>query len=37
MVADDIEKRGFFIGLHTKKISQNDINNIVKNLLSIDS
>jgi len=36
-VADDIEKRGFFIGLHTKKISQKDINNIVKNLLSIDS
>ena len=36
-VADDIEKRGFFIGLHTKKISQNDLNNIVKILLSIDS
>ena len=36
-VADDIEKRGFFIGLHTKKISENTINYIVKNLLSIDS
>ena len=36
-VANDIEKRGFFIGLHTKKISQKEINHIVKNLLSINS
>jgi len=36
-VADDIERRGFFIGLHTEKISKNHIDNIVKNLLSIDN
>ena len=36
-VANDIEKRGFFIGLHTEKISQIDINHIVKNLLNINN
>tara|TARA_B100000989_G_scaffold205345_1_gene155508 strand:+ start:197 stop:1408 length:1212 start_codon:yes stop_codon:yes gene_type:complete len=34
--SNEIEKRGFFIGLHTKKISFNQINNIVENLLKID-
>ena len=31
-----IEKKGFFIGLHTKKITSNDINMITDNLLSIN-
>lgn len=35
-IANDIEKRGFFIGLHTRKISKNEIKYIVENLLSID-
>ena len=34
--SNDIEKRGFFIGLHTKKISKNELNYIVNNLLSIN-
>lgn len=35
-VANDIEKRGFFIGLHTTRISKREIDHLVKNLLSID-
>lgn len=34
--ANEIEKRGFFIGLHTKKISSREINYITENLLSLD-
>ena len=36
-ISDDIEKRGFFIGLHTKKISNNELNYIVNSLLSINN
>ena len=35
-VANDIEKRGFFIGLHTKRISKKETDHLVRNLLSID-
>ena len=34
--AQDIEERGFFIGLHTKKISKIEIEKIIENLLDID-
>ena len=34
--ADEIEKRGFFIGLHTKKISNQGLRNLCKNLLKIE-
>ena len=34
--ADEIEKKGFFIGLHTKKISKNELNYITENLLSLE-
>jgi len=34
--SNDIEKRGFFIGLHTKKISNNELKYIVNNLLNIN-
>ena len=36
-ISDDIEKRGFFIGLHTKKISNNELNYVVNSLLSINN
>jgi len=36
-ISDDIEKRGFFIGLHTKKISNDELNYIVNSLLSINN
>ena len=35
-VANDIEKRGFFIGLHTKRISKKETDHLVRNLLRID-
>ena len=35
-VAQDIENRGFFIGLHTKKIREREIIKLTNNLLSID-
>ncbi len=34
--ADEIEKRGFFIGLHPNKIDQNSVKLLTKNLLMID-
>ncbi len=34
--ADEIEKRGFFIGLHTKKISNQALRNLCENLLKIE-
>mgnify|MGYP001436498127 CR=1 FL=1 len=34
--ADEIEKRGFFIGLHANKIDQNSVKLLTKNLLMID-
>ncbi len=34
--ADEIEKRGFFIGLHTKKISNQSLRNLCENLLKIE-
>ncbi len=33
--ADDVEKRGFFIGLHTTKISKKNLKFLTKNLLKI--
>ena len=36
LIEEIIEKKGFFIGLHTKKITSNDINMITDNLLSIN-
>ena len=35
-IAQDIENRGFFIGLHTKKIEEKEIIKLTNNLLSID-
>ncbi len=35
--ADEIEKRGFFIGLHTKKIDQKTVKFLTKKILMIDS
>lgn len=35
-VAQDIENRGFFIGLHTKKIEEKEIIKLTNNLLSIN-
>tara|TARA_B100001057_G_scaffold476480_1_gene544516 strand:- start:4922 stop:6115 length:1194 start_codon:yes stop_codon:yes gene_type:complete len=34
--ADEIEKRGFFIGLHTKKISNKELSFLCNNLLKIE-
>ncbi len=34
--ANEIENRGFFIGLHTKPINKNILNFLVKNLMKID-
>ena len=34
--ADEIEKRGFFIGLHTKKLSNKEIKFLCNNLLKIE-
>ena len=34
--AEEIEKRGFFIGIHTKKISYKELNYLEQKLLSID-
>jgi len=34
--SNEVENRGFFIGLHTKKISKIEINKITENLLNID-
>lgn len=34
--ANEIESRGFFIGLHTKTIKKNTLNFLVKNLMKID-
>ena len=34
--AEEIERRGFFIGIHTKKISNKELNYLEKKLLSID-
>ena len=34
--SNEVENRGFFIGLHTKKISKIEINKITENLLDID-
>ena len=34
--AQEIEDRGFFIGLHTKAISDETLNYLEKNLLTID-
>ena len=34
--AQEIENRGFFIGLHTKSISEETLNHLEKNLLKID-
>jgi len=36
-MAQFIEDRGFFIGLHSKKINKNEVNFLVKNLLQISS
>ena len=33
--SNQIEKRGFFIGLHTSKIKKIDLNTIVKHLINI--
>ena len=35
--ADEVERRGFFIGLKTKKISKIELNYLVKNLLKISA
>ena len=35
-IAQDIENRGFFIGLHTKKIEEKEIIKLTNNLLSIN-
>ena len=35
--SNDIEKRGFFIGLHTQKISKKELKKITEILLNIDS
>ena len=35
-IAQDIENRGFFIGLHTKKIEEKELIKLTNNLLSID-
>jgi len=35
-IAQDIENRGFFIGLHTKRIEENEIIKLTNNLLSIN-
>ena len=34
--AQEIENRGFFIGLHPKSISEEKLNHLEKNLLEID-
>ena len=34
--SQEIEDRGFFIGLHTKSISEETLNYLEKNLLTID-
>ena len=34
--AQEIENRGFFIGLHSKSVSEETLNYLVKNLLQID-
>jgi len=34
--AQEIEDRGFFIGLHTESISEETLNYLEKNLLTID-
>ena len=34
--AQEIEDRGFFIGIHTKPISRETLNYLEKNLLTID-
>jgi enoyl-CoA hydratase/carnithine racemase len=34
--SNEVENRGFFIGLHTKKISKIEIEKIIENLLDID-
>ena len=34
--SNEVESRGFFIGLHTKKISKIEIEKIIENLLDID-
>lgn len=34
--ADEIEKRGFFIGLHTQKINQNTVKLLTEKLLMVD-
>ena len=34
--SQEIEERGFFIGLHTKPISNKDLNFLVRNLLKIN-
>ena len=34
--SNDLEKRGFFIGLHTNRISNNELKELVDNLLKID-
>ena len=33
--SNEIEKRGFFIGLHTKKITQIELKNITNSLLNV--
>ena len=35
-IAQDIENRGFFIGLHTKRIEEKEITKLTNNLLSIN-
>ena len=35
--SNEVENRGFFIGLHTKQISKNQIQKITENLLEIDN
>ena len=34
--SNEIEERGFFIGLHTKKITNSQLKNITNNFLKID-
>ena len=34
--SNDLEKRGFFIGLHTKKISKFELNKLANYLLQVD-
>ena len=34
--AQEIENRGFFIGLHPKPVSEETLNHLEKNLLQID-